>query len=131
MSRVACRAGTRSSHDRTAERHWASDTDGVDGSADERRIDRQARVERVELAPHSWVQVVRGFVRDADAAFTELHDSLDWQQTEVLRYDHYVPENRLGVGVRTDAYPLFRQTDLHLRSLFRVQFTGEIGRAHV
>lgn len=96
----------------------------MNGSADELRIDRQARVERIELAPHSWVQVVRGFVRDADAAFTELHDSLDWQQTEVLRYDHYVPENRLGVGVRRDACPLFRQTDLHLRSRFRVQFTG-------
>jgi alkylated DNA repair dioxygenase AlkB len=35
-----------------------------------------------------------------------------------------VPENRLGVGVRTDAHQLFRQTDLHLRSRFRVQFTG-------
>ena len=93
-------------------------------SAEELRIDRQARVERIDLAPNSWVELVPAFVRDADAAFSELHDSLDWQQTEVLRYDHYVPENRLGVGVRTDAHPLFRQTDLHLRARFRVQYTG-------
>ena len=42
--------------------------------------------------------------------FHELHDTLPWQQTEVLRYDHYVPERRLGVGVSTDATPMLRQT---------------------
>jgi alkylated DNA repair dioxygenase AlkB len=96
----------------------------VSASADELRIDRQAPVDRIELTPSSWVELVSGFVRGADGASTELHDSLAWQQTEVLRYDHYVPENRLGAVVRTDAHPLFRQTDLHLRSRFRVQFTG-------
>ena len=63
-------------------------------------------------------------MRDADRVFTELHESLAWTQTEVLRYDKYVPENRLGVGVRNDAYPVLRQTDLHLRSRFQVPFTG-------
>lgn len=96
----------------------------VNASADDLRIDRQALVQRIDLAPSSWVELVPAFVRDADTTFDELRRSLDWQQTEVLRYDHYVPENRLGAGVRTDAYPLFRQTDLHLRSRFRVQFTG-------
>ena len=99
-------------------------TGTVSASAEELRIDRQARIERIDLAPNSWVELVPAFVRDADAVFAELHASLDWQQTEVLRYDHYVPENRLGVGVRSDANPLFRQTDLHLRSRYRVQFTG-------
>ncbi len=93
-------------------------------SADELHIDRHAAIERIELAPNSWVEVVSGFVRDASAAFTTLHDSLPWQQTEVLRYDRYVPEKRLGVGVRNDAHPMLRQTDLHLRSRFRVPFTG-------
>ena len=119
MSRVACRA--LPARDVGEPR---GDTGGVNASADELRIDRQARVQRIELAPNSWVELVQGFVRDAGAAFTELHEALTWDQTEVLRYDHYVPENRLGSGVRTDAYPLLRQTDLHLRSRFRVQFTG-------
>ena len=92
--------------------------------ADDLRIDRHAEVERISLAPSSWVEVIRGFVRDAPAAFTELHDTLQWQQTEVLRYDHYVPERRLGVGVRGDIYPMLHQTGLHLRSRFRVPFTG-------
>ncbi|HMK11331.1 MAG TPA: alpha-ketoglutarate-dependent dioxygenase AlkB [Acidimicrobiales bacterium] len=92
--------------------------------ANELQIDRGAPVERIPLAPTSWVDFVPRFVRDADAVFTELHESLAWTQTEVLRYDKYVPENRLGVGVRNEAYPVLRQTDLHLRSRFHVPFTG-------
>jgi len=87
-------------------------------------IDRHAPIERIGLPPTSWVEMVPGFVREADAAFDELHRSLPWQQTEVLRYDRYVPERRLGAGVRTDSHALFTQTDLHLRSRFRVPFTG-------
>jgi alkylated DNA repair dioxygenase AlkB len=100
----------------------------VDDPADELHIalhiDREAPAERIELPPGSWVEVVRGFVRDPQRAFTEIHDAVRWQQTEVLRYDKYVPERRLGSGVRVDAHPLLRQTDLHLRSRFRVPFTG-------
>ncbi len=57
-------------------------------------------------------------------SFTELHDTVAWTQTEVLRYDKYVPENRLGAGVRNEAFPLLRQTDLHLTSRYRVPFAG-------
>ena len=87
-------------------------------------IDRHAAIERIDLAPTSWVDVVSRFVRNADAVFAALHDSLPWQQTEVLRYDRYVPERRLGAGVDGDAHPVLRQTDLHLRSRYRVPFTG-------
>jgi alkylated DNA repair dioxygenase AlkB len=96
----------------------------VSAPADELQIDRKAPVERIPLAPSSWVDFVPAFVRDAETAFTELHESLAWTQTEVLRYDKYVPEKRLGVGVRNEAFPLLRQTDLHLRSRFHVPFTG-------
>ena len=92
--------------------------------AHELQIDRAAPVERLALPPTSWVELVPGFVRNAGAVFARLHESLAWTQTEVLRYDKYVPENRLGVGVRNDAYPVLRQTDLHLRSRFQVPFTG-------
>jgi alkylated DNA repair dioxygenase AlkB len=96
----------------------------VSTPADDLQIDRHAAVERTALAPTSWVEIIPGFVRDAGSVFDELHDTLPWQQTEVLRYDHYVPERRLGVGVSTDATPMLRQTGLHLRSRFRVPFTG-------
>ena len=92
--------------------------------ADELLIDRHAHVERTSLPPSSWVELVPGFVRDATSVFDDLHDALPWQQTEVLRYDRYVPERRLGTGVRSDGHPLLRQTDLHLRSRVRVPFTG-------
>ena len=82
--------------------------EAVTTPADELHIDRRAPVERIPLAPSSWVDFVPGFVRDAAAELSELHESLAWQQTEVLRYDKYVPENRLGVGVRNDAHPLLR-----------------------
>jgi alkylated DNA repair dioxygenase AlkB len=87
-------------------------------------IDRDARVERVELSPTAWVELAHGFARRPEEAFAEIHSSVPWQQTEVLRYDRYVPERRLGSGIRADAHPLLRQTDLHLRSRFRVPFTG-------
>ena len=96
------------------------ESDGVG----ELRVDRHAPVERIDLPPTSWVEVVSGFVRDADGVFDALHTSVRWQQTEVLRYDRYVPERRLGAGIRVDEHPMLRQTDLHLRSRFRVPFTG-------
>lgn len=96
----------------------------METEAGELLIDRQAPVDRVRLAPSSWVDVVPGFVRDPDGVFARLRDTAPWQQRETLRYDHYVPERRLGAGLRDDAHPMLRQTGLHLRSRFRVPLTG-------
>jgi alkylated DNA repair dioxygenase AlkB len=90
----------------------------------ELRIDRGAVVQRIELPPASWVDYVPGFVRDAEAVADELRRTLPWEQTEVLRYDRYVPEKRLGTGMRADAHPVTRQTGLHLESRYRVRFDG-------
>lgn len=87
-------------------------------------IDRSARVERIDLDRHSWVDMVHGFVRQPKEHLDHLVSTAAWGQTEVLRYDRYVPENRLGTGMRSDALPLLRQTDLHLQSRYRVNFEG-------
>lgn len=87
-------------------------------------IDRRAPVRRIPLGDDSWVDVVEGFVRDADGMFAELHEAVAWQQTEVLRYDRYVPERRLGAGLRSDERPMLRQTGLHLAATYRVAFSG-------
>jgi len=79
---------------------------------------------RVQLDGSSWYELVDGFVRDPEAAFHHVHDTSPWAQNEVLRYDRYVPEQRLSCGLRADAHPLLRQTDLHLQSRHRVAFTG-------
>ena len=92
--------------------------------AAELTIDRAAPIDRTELDGTSWVEFASGFVRDADTWMETLTESVDWQETEVLRYDRYVPEKRLSAGLRSDRQPLLRQTELHLQSRFRVPWTG-------
>ena len=92
--------------------------------SNELTIDRRARVERRQLDASSWIDLVPGFVRDADTEFRELHESSPWSQTEVLRYDVYVPERRLSAGMRADSRPVLRQIDLHLGATYRARFTG-------
>ena len=82
-------------------------------------IDRRATVRRIDLDATSWVDLVEGFVRDPPTAFRTVRDTAEWGQTEVLRYDHYIPENRLGASIRSDTLPLLRQTELHLSSRYR------------
>jgi alkylated DNA repair dioxygenase AlkB len=95
-----------------------------DPTSDELRIDRTATVTRRRLDDSSWVDVVPSFVLDAPSAFATFHDDTPWQQNEILRYDKYVPEKRLGTGLAPDRSPLLRQTSLHLRSRYRVEFSG-------
>lgn len=87
-------------------------------------IDRTAPVVRTSLDHDSWVDLVTGFVPDADTWMGTLQTGVRWQETEVLRYDRYVPEKRLSAGVRSHDHPLLRQTELHLRSRFAVAWTG-------
>lgn len=82
-------------------------------------IDRRAPVRRIDLDDTSWVDLAEGFVRDPVDAFATIRETTSWGQTEVLRYDRYIPENRLGAGLRSDANPLLRQTELHLSSRYR------------
>ncbi len=89
----------------------------------ELEIDRRA-AQRTQLDDQSWVDMVEGFVRNPHDAFAAIRDGTNWGQNEVLRYDRYVPEQRLVAGLRTDSTPLLRQTDLHLQSRYRVPFDG-------
>jgi alkylated DNA repair dioxygenase AlkB len=98
----------------------------TDAAADERalRIDRDAAVRRIDLDATSWIDLHDRFVIDADTEFRALHDDTAWQQTEVLRYDHYVPERRLSAGLAASSRPLLRQAHLHLTGRYRVPLTG-------
>jgi alkylated DNA repair dioxygenase AlkB len=96
----------------------------TDSPLDALAIDRRAVTQRTHLDATSWVDYVPGFVRDPSTEFAAVHADAPWAQTEVLRYDKYVPEQRLSAGLRPDARPLLRQTDLHLRSVYRQQFEG-------
>jgi alkylated DNA repair dioxygenase AlkB len=92
--------------------------------ADALLIDRAAPMRRIDLDATSWVEMHDHFVVDADAQFRGLHETTSWQQTEVLRYDHYVTERRLSAGLRARDHALLRQTELHLTARYHVPFTG-------
>lgn len=87
-------------------------------------IDRGAATTRTMLGSDAWVDLVSGFVREPTTAMQQVQATTSWQQTEVLRYDRYVPEKRLGAGLRPDSVPLLRQTDLHLNATYRKPFSG-------
>jgi alkylated DNA repair dioxygenase AlkB len=87
-------------------------------------IDRQAAVARTELDDGSWVELASGFVLDPDGQMAALMDGVAWESTEVLRYDRYVPEQRLSAGLRADDRPLTRHIGMHLQSRYRVAWTG-------
>lgn len=70
------------------------------------------------------MDLVSGFVTDPAGALRDIHDGTRWEQTEVLRYDRYVPERRLGAGLRAEAHPLLHQADLHLRATYRHPLAG-------
>lgn len=107
---------------------WSGrETEDVTRDTDTLRIDRHAPVERIPLPPKSWVDVVPGFARHAAAELAELLAAATWSQREVLRYDRYVEENRLGTGLRADRHALLRQTDLLLRSRYGQAMDGVAG----
>jgi alkylated DNA repair dioxygenase AlkB len=104
---------------------WARDHGCVsDARPDELRIDRSASVVRRQLDATSWVDVVSSFVLEPESTFDTVRNDTPWVQNEILRYDKYVPEKRLGAGLAIDRSPLLRQTSMHLRSKYRVEFSG-------
>lgn len=93
---------------------------------DELLIDRRADVERMRLDETSWLDVVRGFVRDASSVLERMLVEVPFAQHEVLRYDRYVPERRLGATVRPVADPFVQQADLHLRAAYGQRLDGAV-----
>ncbi len=64
---------------------------------EERRwVDRDAPVDRVDLGQSAWVDVVRGWVPDAEEVHEHLLATVPWQGSKLFRYDHVVEENRVS-----------------------------------
>ena len=63
--------------------------------AEQRWLAEAPVVERIDLDATSWVDVVRGLVRDADAVHDELLATATWEQGTVFRYEKHVPEPRM------------------------------------
>jgi len=83
-------------------------------------------MERIQLDEHSWIDVARGWLPDADVLYAELVDSVPWQQTRVFRYDHWDDEPRLSAWYRADAQAPSSLLEVHrfLQQQYRVTFDG-------
>lgn len=87
-------------------------------------IDRSADRRRLQLDDTAWIDLVEGYVRRPAAELSALLDGVSWRRLEVLRYERYVPEQRLHAALAPAGVPLLQQTDLDLRSRYRVQGQG-------
>lgn len=90
-------------------------------------IERKAPRERVQLDATSWVDVVRGFAREADQTLERLVRSVAWQENWVIRGGRRVVDPRLGGSLsraEAEADPTFRFTRLVLEARYRVRLMG-------
>jgi len=55
-----------------------------------------AVVERVQLDDTSWVDVSRGWLTGADELFDALLHDVQWQSSQLFRYERWIEERRLG-----------------------------------
>ena len=58
--------------------------------------------ERVWLDEHSWVDVTRGWLPDADEVFAAVLEKAAWFQGRVFRYERWVDEPRLSASSKTN-----------------------------
>ena len=82
-------------------------------------------VERIDLDATSWVDVVRGLIRDPDVVHDELLAAASWEQGKVFRYEKYVPEPRMmGALPPGERHPAVAAATTWLTRRYRVQFAG-------
>jgi alkylated DNA repair dioxygenase AlkB len=80
-------------------------------------------VERLALDERSWIDVVRGFMPDADQVRDDLLAGTRWEQGRVFRYERYVDEPRLGAWQRgADRHPALVEAQQWISHRYRVLF---------
>ena len=90
-------------------------------------VDSDATTERRELDDHSWVDVTRGWLRNADDVYAALTEQVAWRQGRVFRYERYLDEPRMGCWFGRDTpYPHPALTEAHrsIQHRYRVTFGG-------
>ena len=88
---------------------------------------RDAAFERLWLDDRSWVDVARGWLRDADAVFETVLATAAWNQGRVWRYERWVEQPRLHASSRTGTTKLdarLAEADRAVRRRYRVRFDG-------
>jgi alkylated DNA repair dioxygenase AlkB len=84
-----------------------------------------ATSERVWLDETSWVDVVRGWLPDADEVFAAVHERANWFQGRIFRYERWVDEPRLSASSRTnfaELHPALIDAHRTIRRTYGVDF---------
>ncbi|MEO5901783.1 MAG: alpha-ketoglutarate-dependent dioxygenase AlkB [Ilumatobacteraceae bacterium] len=80
-------------------------------------------VERIALDATSWIDVVRGFMPDADVVFADLLGATTWEQGRNFRYERWVDEPRLGAWQRgATRHPALVEAQQWISTRYRVLF---------
>jgi alkylated DNA repair dioxygenase AlkB len=72
----------------------------------------------------SWVDLTPGWLRDADAVYQALLETVPWRQARLWRYDHYVIEPRMSGGTRPESHPALVDATKALRRRYGVDLDG-------
>jgi alkylated DNA repair dioxygenase AlkB len=82
-------------------------------------------VERLQLDEGSWIDIVRGFVRDADTVHDDLARDAPWEQGKVFRYEHWHADPRLSSWQAGDArHPALHEAEDWITERYHVHFDG-------
>ncbi|ABD13396.1 DNA-N1-methyladenine dioxygenase [Frankia casuarinae] len=103
-----------------------SETDGTAVPANG-AVDRTASVQRIWLDDRSWVDVTRGWLREADQLYETLHAEIPWRQGTMWRYERHVTEPRMSAWIprgRPVAFPALLDAYRTLRRTYGVEFDG-------
>jgi alkylated DNA repair dioxygenase AlkB len=93
-------------------------------------LDPSASVERLSLDESSWVDVVRGFVPQADEVHDELVANAAWEQGRVFRYERWIDDPRLSSWQAGSArHPALIEAEAWISRRYRVRFDG-VALAH-
>jgi alkylated DNA repair dioxygenase AlkB len=82
------------------------------------------RPERIQLDATSWVDVIRGWVRDPNEVYADLVRDVPWRQSSTWRYDHAEPENRLSAWGRPTTHQALLDATRALGAGYGVNFDG-------
>lgn len=90
-------------------------------------VRRGVAVERTWLDDRSWVDVVRGWVTNADDLYATVVERAPLAPSRLFRYDRWVEEAHLGTSYRVDQEPpspVLRDATRALQARYRVSFAS-------
>ena len=96
-------------------------------AAEAARVDRDVAFERKWLDEHTWVDIARGFIVGAPAAYDALTTAVPWSPRKLWRYERWVEEPRVSHGYRVGQpwpHPVLVDTHRALQAQYDVTFDG-------